>query len=35
MMQLAASIGSDSAFFIQDRPMLGTGRGEILVDIQR
>ena len=34
MIQLAASIGSDTAFFIQDRPMLGTGRGEVLSDIQ-
>jgi 4-diphosphocytidyl-2-C-methyl-D-erythritol kinase len=32
MMQLAASIGSDTSFFIQDRPMLGTGRGEILAN---
>jgi len=30
MMQLAASIGSDTAFFIQDAPMIGTGRGEML-----
>lgn len=34
MMDLAASIGSDTAFFIQDEPMLGTGRGEILSDVQ-
>lgn len=34
MIQLAASIGSDTPFFIQDRPMLGTGRGEVLSDIQ-
>jgi 4-diphosphocytidyl-2-C-methyl-D-erythritol kinase len=33
MMQLAASIGSDTSFFIQDRPMLGTGRGEILANV--
>ena len=26
----AASLGSDCAFFIYDRPMIGTGRGEIL-----
>jgi 4-diphosphocytidyl-2-C-methyl-D-erythritol kinase len=30
MMKYAASIGSDTAFFIQDEPMLGKGRGEIL-----
>ena len=34
MMQLAASIGSDTAFFIQDDPMLGTGRGEILSNVK-
>jgi 4-diphosphocytidyl-2-C-methyl-D-erythritol kinase len=33
MMELAASIGSDTAFFIQDEPMLGTGRGEILSSV--
>ncbi|HEX6893088.1 MAG TPA: 4-(cytidine 5'-diphospho)-2-C-methyl-D-erythritol kinase [Chryseolinea sp.] len=33
MIQLAASIGSDTSFFIQDRPMLGTGRGEILTSV--
>ncbi|MCR5572068.1 MAG: hypothetical protein K6F42_07505, partial [Bacteroidales bacterium] len=27
---LAARLGSDCAFFIYNRPMLGTGRGEIL-----
>lgn len=27
---LAAQLGSDCAFFIQDKPMIGTGRGEIL-----
>jgi 4-diphosphocytidyl-2-C-methyl-D-erythritol kinase len=26
----AASLGSDCAFFLQNKPMLGTGRGEIL-----
>ena len=26
----AAKLGSDCAFFIQDQPMIGTGRGEIL-----
>ena len=30
MMEFATSIGSDTAFFIQDDPMLGKGRGEIL-----
>jgi 4-diphosphocytidyl-2-C-methyl-D-erythritol kinase len=29
----AASLGSDCAFFTQDSPQLGTGRGEILTDI--
>jgi 4-diphosphocytidyl-2-C-methyl-D-erythritol kinase len=28
--QIAASVGSDCAFFLDDRPMLGTGRGECL-----
>jgi 4-diphosphocytidyl-2-C-methyl-D-erythritol kinase len=28
--QLAASMGSDIPFFLQDRPALGTGRGEII-----
>ena len=30
---LAASLGSDCAFFVYNRPMLGTGRGEILTPI--
>jgi 4-diphosphocytidyl-2-C-methyl-D-erythritol kinase len=30
MMNYAAKLGSDCAFFIQDKPMMGTGRGEIL-----
>jgi 4-diphosphocytidyl-2-C-methyl-D-erythritol kinase len=30
LMDYAAQLGSDCAFFIQDNPMLGTGRGEIL-----
>ncbi len=30
LMQYAAAIGSDCAFFIQDQPMVGSGRGEIL-----
>jgi 4-diphosphocytidyl-2-C-methyl-D-erythritol kinase len=29
----AARLGSDCAFFIHDRPMLGTGRGEVLQEI--
>jgi 4-diphosphocytidyl-2-C-methyl-D-erythritol kinase len=28
--QYAARIGSDCAFFIQDKPMIGSGRGEVL-----
>lgn len=30
LLQIAASVGSDCAFFLEDRPMLGTGRGECL-----
>lgn len=33
LMAYAAVLGSDCAFFIQDHPMLGTGRGEILTKI--
>ena len=33
MMKLAATIGSDTAFFIQDDPMLGKGRGDVLTDV--
>jgi 4-diphosphocytidyl-2-C-methyl-D-erythritol kinase len=33
MMRHAASIGSDAAFFIQDDPMIGKGRGEILTKV--
>ena len=33
LMEYAARLGSDCAFFIQDGPMLGTGRGEILKEI--
>jgi 4-diphosphocytidyl-2-C-methyl-D-erythritol kinase len=29
----ASKLGSDCSFFIQDQPMLGTGKGEILTDI--
>ena len=31
---MAASLGSDCAFFIYNRPMLGTGRGEILTPVE-
>ncbi|MBL7857212.1 MAG: 4-(cytidine 5'-diphospho)-2-C-methyl-D-erythritol kinase [Cyclobacteriaceae bacterium] len=30
MVEYAAQLGSDCAFFIQDKPMMGSGRGEIL-----
>lgn len=30
--EYASRLGSDCAFFIEDKPMLGTGRGEILED---
>lgn len=30
----ASQLGSDCAFFIEDKPMLGTGRGEILTETQ-
>jgi 4-diphosphocytidyl-2-C-methyl-D-erythritol kinase len=30
LMGYAAQLGSDCSFFVQDKPMLGTGRGEIL-----
>jgi len=33
MMLYAAQLGSDCAFFIQNSPMLGKGRGEVLSDI--
>jgi 4-diphosphocytidyl-2-C-methyl-D-erythritol kinase len=29
----ASKLGSDCSFFIQDKPMLGTGKGEILTEI--
>jgi 4-diphosphocytidyl-2-C-methyl-D-erythritol kinase len=29
----AAALGSDCSFFIEDKPMLGTGRGEILLPL--
>ncbi|HYF68168.1 MAG TPA: 4-(cytidine 5'-diphospho)-2-C-methyl-D-erythritol kinase [Ohtaekwangia sp.] len=33
LMQYAAKLGSDCAFFIGDKPMIGKGRGELLHDI--
>jgi 4-diphosphocytidyl-2-C-methyl-D-erythritol kinase len=33
LMGYAAQLGSDCAYFIQDNPMIGTGRGEILKEI--
>ncbi len=33
LQQYAARIGSDCSFFIQDKPMIGTGRGEMLSPI--
>jgi 4-diphosphocytidyl-2-C-methyl-D-erythritol kinase len=33
LQEYAARLGSDCAFFIRDKPMLGQGRGEILSDI--
>ena len=33
LMDYAAKLGSDSAFFIQDSVMIGTGRGEVLTAI--
>lgn len=34
LQRYASSIGSDCAFFIQEKPMLGSGRGEILSPVQ-
>ena len=34
LMDYASILGSDCAFFVQDRPMLGRGRGEILSDVE-
>ncbi|EJW94601.1 4-diphosphocytidyl-2-C-methyl-D-erythritol kinase, partial [gut metagenome] len=34
MASYAARLGSDCAFFIYDRPMFASGRGEILEDIE-
>jgi 4-diphosphocytidyl-2-C-methyl-D-erythritol kinase len=33
LMRYAAMLGSDCSFFIQDKPMFGTGRGELLEPI--
>jgi 4-diphosphocytidyl-2-C-methyl-D-erythritol kinase len=33
LMEYAAKLGSDCAFFIQDKPMIGTGRGEVLREV--
>jgi 4-diphosphocytidyl-2-C-methyl-D-erythritol kinase len=33
LMDYAARLGSDCAFFVQDKPMVGKGRGEILKEI--
>lgn len=33
LMRFASMLGSDCAFFVQDEPMFGTGRGEILSKI--
>jgi 4-diphosphocytidyl-2-C-methyl-D-erythritol kinase len=30
LMHLAAMLGSDCSFFVQDQPMIGSGRGEVL-----
>jgi 4-diphosphocytidyl-2-C-methyl-D-erythritol kinase len=34
LLSYASQLGSDCAFFIQDRPMLGEGRGEVLSPIE-
>jgi 4-diphosphocytidyl-2-C-methyl-D-erythritol kinase len=30
----ASKLGSDCSFFIQDKPMLGTGKGEVLTEVE-
>ncbi|MBX2946455.1 MAG: 4-(cytidine 5'-diphospho)-2-C-methyl-D-erythritol kinase [Cyclobacteriaceae bacterium] len=34
LMEYAAQLGSDCAFFIENKPMIGTGRGEILQQVE-
>lgn len=34
LMEYAARLGSDCAFFIQDKPRVGTSRGEVLNEVQ-
>ena len=34
LMEYAARLGSDCSFFVQDKPMIGTGRGEVLSEIE-
>lgn len=34
LIEYAAKLGSDCAFFVQDKPMMGSGRGEILREVQ-
>jgi 4-diphosphocytidyl-2-C-methyl-D-erythritol kinase len=34
LMRLAAELGSDCAFFVQDQPLIGQGRGEVLSPVQ-
>lgn len=34
LLSYASQLGSDCAFFIQDKPMLGEGRGEVLSEIK-
>ncbi len=33
LMHYASKLGSDCAFFIQDKPMFGSGRGEVLTTV--
>jgi 4-diphosphocytidyl-2-C-methyl-D-erythritol kinase len=34
LMSYAALLGSDCSFFVQDQPMMGTGRGEVLKNVR-